>query len=104
MKLFIFKAVGSYFGGMAMATANSEREAFDKIASFSANRDNKEEDRKSYLDCYFKNWYSKEAVLEEDIEEWGWVCIETVNVDKDIVFCEFHDGAEEKWLSNNKAN
>lgn len=77
MKLFIFKAVGSYFGGACGASAYREKEAFQKVKDFVTTRDGL-----GTMKCYFE--------LEND--RWGWKCIGSVETQDPFVFAEWHDG------------
>jgi len=91
-KLFLFKAVGSYFGGAAGATADTETEAFEKIRSKFG---------PSEYDSNFKllteKYVEKNSVFDDGVfqsydGDWGFVHFLTAFSDKDVLFCETHEG------------
>jgi hypothetical protein len=88
-KLFLFKAVGSYLGGMAGATAETVEEAFKKIQAGECGGYN------LLTETYVEDHSYLQAgvfIRYKDNMEWGFVFFDTVFADKDMVFCEIHDG------------
>lgn len=85
MKLFLFKAVGNYFGGVAGAVAETETQAIERLKG-------------QYLHGY--NFYTaKEVDQLYDLEggfhgENGFTLLEDVPLPancKDIIFCETYE-------------
>lgn len=106
MKLFLFRAIGSYVGGCAGATAKNEKSAFKilkekytipfECCSFYyeskklekiIKRESKTLKDEVYLDSEEK--IRKE--IENELKH-GWVCFEQLDVNKDVLFCEYHGG------------
>jgi hypothetical protein len=88
-KLFLFKAVGEYVGGIAGATANTVEEAFNRISS------------KFGIEQVFEFQLHTEKYLKEhslfirgkfcgynDDFDWGYVHFLTVFSENDVLFCE----------------
>ena len=79
-KLFLFSGggEGAYLGGMAGATADSWQGAFQKLQD------------KYESECgYFPEFFLNHAARGK---EWAFIPFEQVWAEKEMIFCECHDG------------
>jgi hypothetical protein len=100
-ELFLFKAVGSYYGGMAGATVKNAKEAFKKIRNkfssdtfhgFVLHTENQVR-KASYNSKTGDNWKNNEEINWETIDfkdsfKNGFTLFKTAWTTEEMIFCE----------------